>query len=615
MTLLQIKRWLIIPALALACLPLYAQTDGMSYQAVIISDKPNEIPGVDLTGAYLSEAEVVLRFTIIDQSGDYEYQETQTTVTDPYGMINVIIGQGTMTSASNMAFNQIDWDGTPRDLMVELDMNGTGFSEFSQQQLLFVPYAYHRNITATGTLEVDQATTLNSSLTVTGQSPTDLTGSLTVGENAVLQGSLYVQGSAADISGTLDVDGDFTVNSTSDLNGQVTINGGTSGSETDYDAYALRVEGTDQGIAVKLNGTPTASDNFMTFMSQSGAALGRIEGQSYTDLLNSYEYGYEEALYWWELGFMTAEGLACAFQLDAAEATMISAQLVIRGFVFQNHVDYQADNYGAYFSSGGADYAEWIERADLTESFRPGDVVGIKNGKLTLKTAGADHLKVISTNPIVLGNQPSPGQEHFAERVAFLGQVPVKVIGKVSQGDYIVPSGNNDGLAVAYPTDDLPTDRFDEIIGIAWENGRQGNVNMINMAIGMNNNDVADRLAQLENRLESIEARIESMVNGQGQVAAKKEELQPAAGATGLRRISIGMSQEEFNEWLDRNAIIFEALMEQYRNELAARGTDYSAYPDLHNMIYKPTETLREMYAGTKMTTFWKKMEQDYLSK
>ncbi|MBK7086706.1 MAG: hypothetical protein IPH53_19470 [Flavobacteriales bacterium] len=40
------------------------------------------------------------------------------------------------------------------------------YMEFSLQKLVFAPYAFHRNITATGTMIIDGATTLNSSLLV-----------------------------------------------------------------------------------------------------------------------------------------------------------------------------------------------------------------------------------------------------------------------------------------------------------------------------------------------------------------------------------------------------------------------------------------------------------------
>ncbi|MCA1764230.1 MAG: hypothetical protein LC664_14740 [Flavobacteriales bacterium] len=157
-----------------------SQTDALSYQAIIIDENEREIPGLDISGNYLAETEVSLQFTILDQFGDAEYQEIQTVNTDRYGMVNLTIGQGDVTPESSGLFNEISWDGTPKQLVVDLSIQGGEFKEFTNEELLFVPYAYHRNVTATGTLNVDGESTLNNSLTVTNQSPTLLSGNLTV---------------------------------------------------------------------------------------------------------------------------------------------------------------------------------------------------------------------------------------------------------------------------------------------------------------------------------------------------------------------------------------------------------------------------------------------------
>ncbi len=61
----------------LASLNVVGQTDGMSYQAIIIDNNPQEIPGLDIIGNYLSEGEITLKFSIINAEGITEYQEIQ----------------------------------------------------------------------------------------------------------------------------------------------------------------------------------------------------------------------------------------------------------------------------------------------------------------------------------------------------------------------------------------------------------------------------------------------------------------------------------------------------------------------------------------------------------
>src|SRR5690606_6842918 len=199
----------------------FDQTDGLSYQAVIIDENPQEIPGADISGNYLSEADIEIRFTIFNSIENIEYQEEQQTKTDPYGMVNLIIGQGDVTAYSAGQWDEIDWDGTPKELMVELSYKGSGFKEFSRQQLLFIPYVYHRNIFASGTLTVEGETVLNDSFTVANQSMSTLTGNLLVQGTAIFEGDTYFNTITVDdwslLHGTLSVSDAASFNSSLDV--------------------------------------------------------------------------------------------------------------------------------------------------------------------------------------------------------------------------------------------------------------------------------------------------------------------------------------------------------------------------------------------------------------
>ncbi|MGB6035697.1 MAG: hypothetical protein WBG42_05485, partial [Cryomorphaceae bacterium] len=208
------KKLILIVITIVSALALNAQTDGLSYQAVIIDNNPLEVPGSDIEGLYLSNGEVQLRFTIYQNTGDVLYQEVHNATTDAFGMVNLIIGQGELTAESNLLFTEIDWDGLPKDLGVEVAYANTDFEELSRQSLLFLPYAFHRNITATGTLDVDGVSTLNSDLIVENGAPTRLTGSLEVEGTTTIGSDLTVTNLApTSLTGSLDVDGVTTLGS------------------------------------------------------------------------------------------------------------------------------------------------------------------------------------------------------------------------------------------------------------------------------------------------------------------------------------------------------------------------------------------------------------------
>lgn len=164
-------------------------------------------------------------------------------------------------------------------------------------------------------------------------------------------------------------------------------------------------------------------------------------------------------------------------------------------------------NDGTVYGSKGADYAEWLPKRDPTEKFQFGQIVGIHAGKVSLITDGADQIMALSANPVVLGNMPEEGDEANWVAVGFMGQVPVTVRGEVRAGDYILPSGDNDGTAIAVAPEALTVDHLDRVLGRAWSDSKHPVISVINVAIGLNASDAARVLRQHDLRVaELVEA-------------------------------------------------------------------------------------------------------------
>lgn len=174
---------------------------------------------------------------------------------------------------------------------------------------------------------------------------------------------------------------------------------------------------------------------------------------------------------------------------------------------------------GVTYESGSADYAEWLPKSSTSEKFIASDIVGIKNGKISKNTNDADHCMVISTKPIVLGNTPDAGKEKEFEKVAFMGQVPVRVMGKVELGDYILPSGKNNGLGIARKPKDLSPYEYRNVVGVAWSAGNSpAGVNIINVAVGLSHKTTAqvieeqtDKIVLMERELDAAQAEIKNI--------------------------------------------------------------------------------------------------------
>ena len=109
---------------------------GISYQAVIIDPVNIDLPGEDITGQPLVNANVWVKFAIISGTTS-QFVEVHQTKTDAYGLVNLTIG-----SVASTAFNAITWDATQKSLLVYVSFNnGTSYTKVSEQKLSYIPYA------------------------------------------------------------------------------------------------------------------------------------------------------------------------------------------------------------------------------------------------------------------------------------------------------------------------------------------------------------------------------------------------------------------------------------------------------------------------------------------
>ncbi len=287
-----------------------------------------------------------------------------------------------------------------------------------------------------------------------------------------------------------------------------------NGDDSDASSHAMYINTSNHGIAIVINdNTPDKNDNFITFFDGNDDPVGRIEGQTLNDLHNSHDYLFFITMETLDGALMVAEGIACFAQADYGEVGVLAAEGVLKVAHWLEHTLKMEHDIGVSYQSGGADYAEYLEKKDQNELFVFGDIVGIKGGKISKQTHNADHYRVISTNPIVLGNMPPIDNEDNYEKVAFLGQVPVKVIGQVNIGDYILPSGNDDGLGIAKHPDDMLIEDYSRIVGVAWSISNPfSNKSLINTAIGLNNNDLVYKIQQQQEEINSMKGKVNNIL-------------------------------------------------------------------------------------------------------
>ncbi|OZV67537.1 hypothetical protein CA834_11335 [Winogradskyella aurantia] len=608
---------------------MFAQTDGITYQAVIISPDPLELPGVDSEGNYLPNTTIAIRFTIYDSGNQIEFQEVQITDTDEFGRINLLIGD-----ADHDYFKEISWDGTPKDLKVEIDFDaGNNFETMSRERLTFLPYAYHRNITATGTLTVDDRTFLNGELQVEGPtnlqstldvnngnatnltgtlnvdgvsdfnealnvnngSPTTLSGDVTIGGNSVLNGTLDVIGMTTLNDLTVNGEASFgdlaaetlLVNQSTILNGTTRIDG--MGSQihltsnfpnigTDIANHPVLIDGGKNGLAIKVNGNRENDTNFITFFDDARIEpWGRIEGETEAEFTNNADYNfdkrslnydsydaifdtsvsaYEFAKSLGEIGIASTSSTGCvgfgacvtapipSWIIGSTAQSIVAALQIVASAVgvviTQDNINTYDDNrvtlQGVTYASGAGDYAEYLLRENYNEKMTYGDIVGVKGGKISKNLESADRMMVVSYKPIVLGNMPKPDREAEYEKVAFMGQVPVNVFGKVEIGDYILPSGKNDGVGIAIKPSDIVASQLKNIVGVAWsQTDNTFGISKVNVAVGVNKNDSGLIIEKLENKVNQQAREITTLKNQIENILVKIAAIEEGANEGQLR--------------------------------------------------------------------------------
>ena len=301
--------------------------------------------------------------------------------------------------------------------------------------------------------------------------------------------------------------------------GQLYLRSTKAGPGDNLNNYAMWMNAQNQGLAISLNERifPDNTNKYISFLGTDGGSpiiRGRIEGQTAADLATSFEYIWMNAVSAAELALKVAMAAACAAQLDAAEVVVLGAEGAVMYAKWAELAANKVVKQGVSYESGAGDYAEWLVKSNPAEKFSYGDIVGVRGGQISKDLTNADHFMVISMNPIVLGNMPEAGQEKLYEKVAFLGQVPIKIRNKAAIGDYIISSGLNDGFGLAVNPKKITLDQIPQIVGVAWSETQSNfGFNYVNGAIGINVNDVVPKMKQQQVEIKEIKNKVNELIS------------------------------------------------------------------------------------------------------
>jgi hypothetical protein len=191
---------------------------------------------------------------------------------------------------------------------------------------------------------------------------------------------------------------------------------------------------------------------------------------------------------------------------------------------------------------------------------------------------------------------PEAGKESQYEKVAFMGQVPVRVFGKVRAGDCILPSGYVNGIGKAVSPDNLKPEDYSKIIGIAWSDAEGDQLNTVNVAVGLNNNDAAKLVAKQASKITELENQIsgiQTQVNHTNQLLSKlvpgfaEETGQPVTGiAQGIIPKPAPMGQVTVSNPSEQTIVYFSVTRDQIldgytlaETMMKEKGVDLDTHP------------------------------------
>ena len=360
-------------------------------------------------------------------------------------------------------------------------------------------------------------------------------------------------------NGALIVKGGVGIKENVNLGGQMHINftGRPAISKGQKEKFPLYIEGARQGVAIKLNET-TSNDNYYAGFWDKSVLRGAIQGETRAEKMLSAEYilmtighvfdATDAAV---ELisevtDFRVGVGFgAVTVTPGVAKIVYATAKIIVLAINIALEQDEYINGYGISYSSGSGDYAEWLERENPVDMLGSGDIVGVNGGKISRRTDGAANLMVVSRAPIVLGNMPPAGREKDFEKCAFMGQVPVKVAGPVSVGDYILPSGSNNGIGIGVKPSEITAKQASQVVGVSWGSVPPGMPGQVIVAVGLPVQagvkvveQQQETIDALKSRMAGLEAVLRELIpDFDKRLAANGVEPGEAAGVSGKQAV------------------------------------------------------------------------------
>jgi hypothetical protein len=206
------------------------------------------------------------------------------------------------------------------------------------------------------------------------------------------------------------------------------------------------------------------------------------------------------------------------------------------------------------------------------------------------------------------------------EKVAFMGQIPVKVRGVVLTGDYILPSELHDGTGIAVSPNKITAEQYRKIVGVAWSNSFiEKGVSFVNMAIGLNSNDVSTLVAkqekkilEMENKYKSLEERLIALEKGTNYTPAKDvADVSKDIPSVGSEKIPVDEEAAAYQMPSELSDEVMKEAIAYLGAEYKRRGLNPKSHPGMFKLL-TDMDFQAEVIQKTKET--YKATYQNYIA-
>ena len=163
------------------------------------------------------------------------------------------------------------------------------------------------------------------------------------------------------------------------------------------------------------------------------------------------------------------------------------------------------------------------------------------------------------------------------------------------------------------------------IPSVAWEASLGDVFGYVNVAIGLNTNDIALQLQQQQMEINHIKDELKSiheLLKGDPNISDDKDvaksiitvskDTNSSLNLYPRAKNEIKISEADFEEWLNKYGHVFENRMAILGDYFKENNVVISDYPEIEKLITNTKQALRDMNSGEYLKTLWQSFQKRY---